>query len=259
MSKARVAILAAATLVLASAGVMTLRYTHTISTPDTRGQASMTVAGAGESAIGGGSPGSAGTVTSTPAGPAAADSKRPINLGIPQGPFDPVLTQLPPRGRSLPPTNHRANNPAGEDVSIVQSECAIATRGDTIVVGWNDGIGFVDPGQTVSGYGYSVDRGQTWVDGGAVPNGPNAAVYGDPTVIVTNSGLWVFVSLDLGSPSGLAINRARFSQRHAHLGSVGQVHGRRRPRQGVHRVRPAHESHLHVLRRDRRPAHLLDE
>jgi hypothetical protein len=210
MSKARVAIIIAATLVLASAGAMTLRSTHSTSSPDTRGHASMTASGAGGSAAEKGAPNSAGSTLSTPAGTASTDSKRPINLGIPQGPFDPVLTQLPPAGRSLPPTNHRVNNPTGEDVSIVQSECAIATRGDTIVVGWNDGIGFVDPGQTVSGYGYSVDRGQTWVDGGFVPNGSNAAVYGDPTVIVTNSGLWVFASLDLGTPAGLAISRGRF-------------------------------------------------
>jgi hypothetical protein len=145
-----------------------------------------------------------------PAVAAADDSKRPINLGVPEGPFDPVLTQQPPLGRSMPPTNHRPNNPAGEDVSIVQSECTIATRGDTVVAGWNDGIAFVSPSETVSGYGYSVDRGVTWVDGGSVPNGTNASVFGDPTVAVTDSGEWIFVSLDLGNPPGLAVNRARF-------------------------------------------------
>jgi hypothetical protein len=210
MSKARVAIFVAAILVLAFAGARISRYTHSITAPDTRGPASMTVSDTGGSAAETAVPNAAGPASSTSAGVASADSKRPINLGIPQGPFDPVLTQTPPFGRSLPPTNHRANDPAGEDVSIVQSECSIATRGDTIVVGWNDGIGFVDPGATVSGYGYSVDRGETWVDGGAVPSGTNASVFGDPTVAVTNSGLWLFVSLDLGNPSGLAVNRARF-------------------------------------------------
>jgi hypothetical protein len=210
MSKARVVIFVAATLVLSLAGWRMSRYTNSTPSQDPRGQASMTVTGVEAPAVESGSPNSAEPTSSILPEAGTVDSKRPINLGIPQGPFDPVLTQLPPPGRALPPTNHRVNNPAGENVSIVQSECTIATRGDTIVVGWNDGIAFVNPAETVSGYGYSVDRGETWVDGGAVPSGASAAVFGDPTVAVTNSGLWVFVSLDLGNPAGLAINRARF-------------------------------------------------
>lgn len=138
------------------------------------------------------------------------DEGRPENLGIPQGPYDPVLTQGVPAGRSLPPTNRRCNDPAGENVSIVQSEVTIAVQGEHVVAGWNDGQGFVDPNATVSGYGYSTDRGETWVDMGSVPNGQGTSVFGDPTVAVTDQGDWVFVSLDLGSPSGLAINRGRF-------------------------------------------------
>ena len=74
-------------------------------------------------------------------------------------------------------------------------------------------IAFVD-GSTVSGYGYSVDRGETWVDGGEVPNGSGTAVYGDPTVIVTNDGEWLFTSLDLGTPNGLTMNHGRFAGGH---------------------------------------------
>ncbi len=150
----------------------------------------------------------AGSVSLPPSD--AGDLKKPENLGIPPGPYDPVLIQGIPFGAMAPPANHRANDPAGENTSIVQSEVTIATHGDTVVAGWNDGIGFVVPGETVSGYGYSVDRGVTWVDGGSVPNGANTAVYGDPTVAVTNDGLWIFVSLDQANPNGLAINRGRF-------------------------------------------------
>jgi hypothetical protein len=131
------------------------------------------------------------------------------DLGIPEGPFDPVLTQGVSDVASTPPLNKVVNDPTGEDVSIVQSEVAIAVRGDTIVVGWNDGIIFAG-GSSACGYGYSVDRGETWTDGGEVPNGPDVTVWGDPTVIVTNEGEWVFMSIGLGTPRGLAYNRARF-------------------------------------------------
>lgn len=210
MQKSRIALLSLAALVVVLAGAGLSRYIRSDAPALEQSHASMTAAAAGQDAMRDDPQAPNGAAASTVAGTQTGDPRKPINLGIPQGPFDPVLVQFPPRGRSLPPTNHRASDPSGEDVSIVQSENTIAVDGDTIVVGWNDGIGFVVPGATVSGYGYSVDRGETWVDGGAVPNGTNASVFGDPTVAVTNSGQWVFVSLDLGNPNGLAVNRSRF-------------------------------------------------
>lgn len=207
MSKSRLLLPIGTLLLLILVGGGLMRYTQN-SSARTERPASMALQEAGAAASQ--TTPNAGPATATPTQTSTTDSKMPINLGIPGGPYDPVLTQSTPFGRSLPPTNHRANNPAGEDASIVQSEVAIAVRGDTIVAGWNDGLGFVQQGVTVSGYGYSVDRGQTWVDGGAVPNGQSASVFGDPTVAVTNSGMWVFVSLDQGSPNGLAVNRGRF-------------------------------------------------
>lgn len=133
------------------------------------------------------------------------------NLGLPKGPFDPVLAVPQPRQALVAPTNRVVNDPAGEQVGVVQSEVSIAVQGNKIVIGWNDGQGFVDGVSTVSGYGYSTDRGLTWTDGGAVPNGPGTQVFGDPSVVVTNSGTWVYTSLDQGSPPGLTVNRSTFA------------------------------------------------
>ncbi len=122
-----------------------------------------------------------------------------------------VLEQPVARGRALPPTNHLVNDPSGEDVDVVQSETTIAVRGDTIVVGWNDGYAFVNEMHTGSGFGYSVDRGETWIDGDWMPWGTQARPFGDPSVSVNNAGEWIFTSLDLGDgPLGVTINRGRF-------------------------------------------------
>jgi len=132
------------------------------------------------------------------------------NLGIPRGPFDPVLSVPADRTFMTPPTNHVVSDPTGEGVSIVQSEVTIAVQGDFVVAGWNDGQGFVD-GTSVSGYGYSTDRGDSWTDGGDMPDGGGVSVFGDPSVIATNSGTFVFASLNRGSSNGNAINRGTFS------------------------------------------------
>src|SRR5262249_22138644 len=62
----------------------------------------------------------------------------------------------------------------------IQSETAIAYSGHTIVVGYNDFRGFYCPGNgfQVTGWAYSVDRGQTFTDGGSLPGG--TAHRGDP-------------------------------------------------------------------------------
>jgi hypothetical protein len=151
---------------------------------------------------------------SAAAGPADASSEDtsgpiPENLGLPLGPFDPVLMRSASDLRMTPPTNKVVNDPTGEPVSTVQSEVSIAVHGDTLVVGWNDGYGFLSS-ETLSGYGYSTDRGETWVDGGQVPNGPSNDVFGDPCVVATADGLWLFFSIDLGSPNGTSVHRSHF-------------------------------------------------
>ena len=51
----------------------------------------------------------------------------------------------------------------------VQSETEIAVFGKYMVAGWNDSWGFYDRNQGLSGFGYSTDGGNTWIDGGGLP------------------------------------------------------------------------------------------
>lgn len=153
----------------------------------------------------------AGTGVLAQAGAVSDNSEGRVEyLGPPPGPYDPVLTQGVDPGLALPPTNRRCNNPAGEPVSSTQAETWIAVQGNNVVAGWNDAIGFTGP-QSISGYGYSTNRGDTWVDGGGIPEGNQTAVWGDPAIAVCNDGTWIFASLDQGSPNGIAFNRGTFN------------------------------------------------
>ncbi len=65
-----------------------------------------------------------------------------------------------------------------------QSETTIAVKGDTIVVGFNDANGFLNPnGVSVSGFAYSHDGGASFTYGGQLPlAGGGDMVRGDPGV-----------------------------------------------------------------------------
>ena len=129
-------------------------------------------------------------------------------IAVPEGPFDPVLVQPVPQGRSLPPANHVVNDPIGGS-GLVQSEIGIGIHNDEVIIGWNDAGGFSGE-VSVSGSGYSADRGDSWIDYGAMPEGANVSVYGDPTPAAFNNGHWIFGSIDLGSPNGVAVNHGDF-------------------------------------------------
>jgi hypothetical protein len=86
-------------------------------------------------------------------------------------------------------------DPPPPDTSrTVQSETEIAAFGNNMVAGYNDSWGFYDNREGLSGYSYSVDGGNTWVDGGGLPpiipsggpaTGPgNDGYLGDPVVVV---------------------------------------------------------------------------
>lgn len=79
----------------------------------------------------------------------------------------------------------------------VQSETEIATFGKYMVAGYNDSFGFYDNTQGLSGFAYSIDGGNRWIDGGGLPPvipsptlfnipGPDR-YFGDPVVVVDKS------------------------------------------------------------------------
>lgn len=123
--------------------------------------------------------------------------------------------------------------PSPTRARTVQSEDEIAAFGKYMVVGYNDSYGFYDNRQGLSGFSYSVNGGNTWVDGAGLPPvipsgaplGPTGSDHyeGDPVVVVDKSdrnfggtaqaaGEFYYASI-YQLPNGtnsLSVNRGRF-------------------------------------------------
>jgi hypothetical protein len=107
--------------------------------------------------------------------------------------------------------NARANDTAFDSLDTCNSETSIAAWGDYLVAGWNDGLIFPDsPG--ASGYGYSIDGGRTWTDGGLLPATAPALTSGDPALAADHQGNFYYASLYSpdGDRSSLSVHRGRF-------------------------------------------------
>jgi len=112
--------------------------------------------------------------------------------------------------------NRLANDPTGDPVTPIanatQSENTIAAHGRFLVAGWNDSF---DPGapRSFSGYGYSVDGGRTWTDGGILPHATATdEMFGDPSLTVDDKGNFYYASL-YGRPDitlGVCVHHGRF-------------------------------------------------
>jgi hypothetical protein len=77
---------------------------------------------------------------------------------------------------------------------VTQSETAIATSGNAVVVAYNDFRGyFCDSGYQFTGWGYSLDGGVTFTDGGPLPGGHDLG--GDAWLAVTPDGTFLLSSL----------------------------------------------------------------
>ena len=102
--------------------------------------------------------------------------------GGPTGPGNP-----PRVGPNVMVNAPQAPAPAG---LIGRSETSLTAHGQSIVAGWNDAQGFCGPPfgaactqqvpHGLSGWGYSMDGGQTWVDGGGPDTFGTVLSRGDP-------------------------------------------------------------------------------
>jgi hypothetical protein len=108
----------------------------------------------------------------------------------------------------------------------VQSETEIAvlnvpgSMGKKMVAGYNDSWGFYDREEGLSGYAYSTNGGNTWIDGGGLPpavrgHGPLGpdGYFGDPVVVVHHQSQTFYFASIYQSPAGyftLSVNRGRF-------------------------------------------------
>lgn len=85
-----------------------------------------------------------------------------------------------------------------------QSETTIAVSGSHLVAGFNDDGQFLST-QSLTGYGYSTDGGQTWIDGGVIPAIPKGGEnIGDPDVKADRAGNFYFATLAI-KPDGTSI------------------------------------------------------
>jgi hypothetical protein len=81
-----------------------------------------------------------------------------------------------------------------------QSETSIAVRGNNLVTGFNDSFTtplFLTAGSDLSGYAYSTNGGQSWVDGGSIPNKDGDMNFGDPWLVSDSAGNFYYSTLYL--------------------------------------------------------------
>jgi hypothetical protein len=110
----------------------------------------------------------------------------------------------------------------------VQSETEIAvlntqgSMGKKMVAGYNDSWGFYNRRQGLSGFAYSTNGGNTWIDGGGLPpvqpgEGPAGSgdgYFGDPVVVVHHQSQTFYYASIYLSTAGyftLSVNRGRFT------------------------------------------------
>jgi len=93
-----------------------------------------------------------------------------------------------------------------------EAEQSITAQGSKLAAGWNDGqYWIVQPG--FSGFGYSIDGGATWTDGGGLPTATGTdAYYGDPVMASDPAGNFYMANLyrPVSSTWGIAVNHGSF-------------------------------------------------
>jgi hypothetical protein len=91
------------------------------------------------------------------------------------------------------PVNDRTLCPNGR--GRIQSETSVAVYGNVVVAAFNDSRGICDPDHHAAvGWAYSFDFGDTWTDGGGLPNSRQLN-NGDPWVAVSPEGTFYLTGL----------------------------------------------------------------
>jgi hypothetical protein len=97
--------------------------------------------------------------------------------------------------------NVRVNDPrrdGHQQDQTTQSETSIAVTGGSVVVGFNDSqqaLLFPTAGASFSGFGYSTNGGESFVDGGALPNTGGCINGGDPWLTADRTGAVYYSNL----------------------------------------------------------------
>lgn len=120
-----------------------------------------------------------------------------------------------PRGLALA-TNVPVSNPAGEEPGSSQNEPTIAAWGSYVLAAYNDWPTLSQLG-SILGYSYSVNGGQSFVDGGMVPAPAGFVWASDPVISVNEkTGEFYFVglfedTLETAPQNGVGMVRGTFA------------------------------------------------
>ena len=112
---------------------------------------------------------------------------------------------------------------AGSRVGVTQSETDLAVDGKNIVVGYNDSLGFYRNDGGLSGFSFSVNGGNTFIDGNGLPPaiGPGPGFptpgfdhyLGDPSLVVNHATHTFYYASIYFPPTGeqtLSVNAGTF-------------------------------------------------
>jgi hypothetical protein len=113
------------------------------------------------------------------------------------------------------PTNAKCNDKTADAAGAGQAEQSVAFLGLNGLCSWNDGQGFNLSPQDVQGYGYTVDGGVTWIDGGIPPKSGTISTWtSDPvTTVNEKTGEFYYCGLtsNTGTQNGVAVARGHFA------------------------------------------------
>lgn len=112
------------------------------------------------------------------------------------------------------PTNTKANDKTADAAGAGQAEQSIAFWGQYGVCSWNDGQGFNLTPQDVQGWGYTVNGGATWTDGGIPQKGGTIATWSSDPVVTVNEKTGEFYINGLTTNTGTNNNGVGVARGH---------------------------------------------